>query len=98
MTKAHAACRESRTGHAAGSKIDQEVRPLRSSSLLVAGDFEIRARAHCRPCGKTRELSPDQLCGAADMDAFKELERRFRCTDCGDRAVTVEPIFHPDWR
>ena len=36
--------------------------------------------------------------GLADIDAFKKLERQFRCSDCGERAVTVESIFHPDWR
>src|SRR3954451_25146359 len=33
------------------------------------------ARAWCRSCGKTRELGPDKLCGAAEMEAFRELER-----------------------
>ena len=60
--------------------------------------FEIRAQARCRSCGKTRELTGDELHGAADMDAFKELARRLRCTDCGQRTVSVEPIFHPNWR
>ena len=54
-------------------------------------DFEIRVRAMCRWCGKTRELGPDELLGAADMDAFKELERRFRCSDCGERRSSIEP-------
>ena len=61
-------------------------------------DFEIRAQARCRSCGKTRELSGEELHGAASIDAFKELEGRLRCTDCGERAVSVEPKFHPDWR
>jgi hypothetical protein len=69
------------------------MRPLRSP----CDDFEIRARGICRSCGKTRELGPDELLVAADMDAFKELERRFRCSDCGERAVSVEPIWHKDW-
>jgi hypothetical protein len=68
------------------------MRPLRSP----CDDFEIRARAICRSCGKTRKLGPDELLGA-DMDAFKELERRFRCSDCGERAVSIEPIWHMDW-
>jgi rubredoxin len=70
------------------------MRPLRSPP----DDFEIRARARCRACGKSREMAGEELHGAATMDAFKELERRLRCTDCGERAVSVEPIFHPDWR
>jgi rubredoxin len=70
------------------------MRPLRSPPESI----EIRARARCRSCGKARELAGDELCGAADMDAFKELERRFRCSDCGERAVSVEPKFHPDRR
>jgi hypothetical protein len=45
-----------------------------------------------------RELGPDKLYGAADMAAFRELEGRFRCSDCGERAVSIEPIFHPDWK
>src|SRR3954466_8874657 len=60
-------------------------------------DLEIRAQAHCRSCGKTRELAGDELHGAADMDAVKGLRRRLQCTDCGERAVSVEPKFHPDW-
>ena len=68
-------------------------RPIRPSLAT-----EIKALACCQACGKTRELAGDELHGAADMDAFKELERRLRCTDCGERAVSVEPIFHPDWR
>ena len=68
------------------------MRPLRSSP----DHFEIWARAICRSCG-ARELGPDELLGAADMDAFKELERRFRCSDCGERAVSVEPIWHKGW-
>ena len=68
------------------------MRPLRSSP----DHFEIWARAICRSCG-ARELGPDELLGAADMDAFKDLERRFRCSDCGERAVSVEPIWHKDW-
>jgi len=34
---------------------------------------------------------------AADMDAFKELERRFRCSDCGKKEISIEPIWHSDW-
>jgi transposase len=71
------------------------MRPLRSSP----DDFEIRARARCcRACGKTRELAAEELHGAASVDAFKELERRLRCTDCGERAVNVEPVWHSDWK
>ena len=40
------------------------MRPLRSPP----NEFEIRARARCRACGKTRELGPDELLGAASMD------------------------------
>ena len=69
------------------------MRPLRSPP----DHFEIRVRARCRSCGKTRELGPGELLGAADMDTFKVLERRFRCSDCGERAVSVEPIWHKDW-
>jgi transcription elongation factor Elf1 len=53
--------------------------------------------ARCHSCGKARELGADELFGAGDMDAFKELEHRFRCSDCGERAVSVEPIWHKDW-
>ena len=53
------------------------MRPLRSPPE----DFEIRARARCRACGKTRELTGQELHDAASMDAFKELERRLRCSD-----------------
>ena len=70
------------------------MRPIRPS----VETYDIAARARCRVCGKTRELTGEELHGAADMDAFKELERRLRCTDCGERAVSVEPIFHPGWR
>ena len=69
------------------------MRPLPAAPRV----FEIRALARCRACGKRRELAGEEL-GAADMDAFKELERQFRCSDCRERAVSVEPIFHPDWR
>jgi hypothetical protein len=77
--------------------LKKQMRPLRSSSIGAADDFAIRARACCRCCGKTRKLHPDKLCGAADMEAFRELERRFRCSDCGERAVSIEPIWHTDW-
>jgi Zn finger protein HypA/HybF involved in hydrogenase expression len=60
-------------------------------------DFEIRTRCRCRTCGKTRELGSKELHGAADIDAFKELEHRLRCTDCGERTVSIEPIWHIDW-
>jgi ribosomal protein L37E len=60
-------------------------------------DFEIRAHAICRSCGKTRKLEGDDLHGAASVEAFKELERRLRCSDCGERSVSVEPIWHKDW-
>jgi DNA-directed RNA polymerase subunit RPC12/RpoP len=59
---------------------------------------EIKAHARCGACGKTRELSGEELHGAADMEGLKELQGRLRCTDCGERAVTLEPTFHPDWR
>jgi hypothetical protein len=68
--------------------------PLRSHS--APEDFEIRARCECRSCGKARELGTE-LCGAADMEAFKELERRLRCSDCGKREISIEPIWHRDW-
>jgi rubredoxin len=61
-------------------------------------ETEIKAHARCRSCGKTRELSGEELHGAASNDGFKELERRLRCTHCGERALSLEPIFHPDWR
>ena len=61
-------------------------------------DFEIGASRPLPIMRKVRELGSDQLCGAADMEGFKELERRFRCSECGERAVSVEPIWHPDWR
>jgi hypothetical protein len=64
------------------------MRPLRSPP----DDFEIRARARCRACGKSRELAGDELHGAGSMDTFKELGRRLRCTDCGERAVSVSII------
>jgi hypothetical protein len=70
------------------------MRPIRPSLET----YDIAARACYRACGKTRELSGEELIGAASIDAFKELEARLRCTDCGERAVRVEPIFHPDWR
>jgi rubredoxin len=63
----------------------------------VPDDFEIKARASCRSCGKTRELSGEELHGAASVDAFKELESRLRCTNCGERSVSVQPIWHRDW-
>ena len=70
------------------------MRPIRPS----AETYEIAARARCRACGKKRDLSGEELHGAASMDAFKALEARLRCTDCGERAVRVEPIFNRDWR
>jgi transcription elongation factor Elf1 len=70
------------------------MRPLRSSRV---DDFEIRARCYCRSCGKTRELGPDELQGAADMDTFKEMERRFRCSECGKKEISIEPMWHSDW-
>jgi hypothetical protein len=45
-------------------------------------DFEIRAQARCRSCGKARELATGELLGAA----FKELERRLPCMRCRDVA------------
>jgi hypothetical protein len=69
------------------------LRPLRT----LPDDFEMKSVCRCRSCGKTRELASDQLYGAASMDAFKELERRMRCGDCGERSVSVEPIWHKDW-
>jgi hypothetical protein len=69
------------------------MRPLRSTP----DDFEIRLRASCRSCGKTRELSSGDLYGAASIEAFRQPERRFQCSDCGERSVIVEPIWHKDW-
>ena len=80
-------------GFGIGRVRSKGMRPLRSSP----DHFEIWARAICRSCGKARDLGPDELLGAADMDAFKELEHRFRCSGCGERAVSVEPIWHKDW-
>src|SRR6202012_2489235 len=37
------------------------------------------------------------LHGAVSMDAFKELEGRLRCSDCGVRSVSLEPVWHKDW-
>jgi hypothetical protein len=31
------------------------------------------------------------------MEAFKELERRFRCSDCGNKEIGIEPIWHSEW-
>jgi hypothetical protein len=70
------------------------MRPLRSPP----NDFEIVALCRCQSCGKTRELASHELYGVASMEAFRELEPRLRCTDCGNRDVSVEPIFHSDWR
>jgi hypothetical protein len=70
------------------------MRPLRPAPQAC----DSKAGARCRACGKTRELVAEELHGAANVDAFKELEQRLRCTDCGERAVSVEPILHPDWR
>jgi hypothetical protein len=44
-----------------------------------------------------RDLGPEELYGAANIDAFKELERRLGCSDCGERAVSIEPVWHKDW-
>jgi hypothetical protein len=30
-----------------------------------------------------------------DMDAFKDLERRFRCSDCGERAMAASAAADP---
>ena len=65
--------------------MNERRRPL-PARIAAAESLEIRALARCRSCGKTRELAGDELHGAADMDAFKELERRLRCSDCGERA------------
>jgi ribosomal protein S14 len=69
------------------------MRPLRSPP----DDYEIRARARCGACGRTGDLAGEELHGAASMDALKELERRFRCSDCGEPGITIEPIWHKDW-
>jgi hypothetical protein len=69
------------------------MRPLRSTP----DDFEIRARAGCRSCGTTREVGPEELHGAADMETFNELARRFRCSDCGKKDINIEPIWHREW-
>jgi hypothetical protein len=44
-----------------------------------------------------RELRLEGLNGSANIEAFRELERRLRCLDCGERAVSIEPIWHKDW-
>ena len=69
------------------------MRPLHS----LPDDFKIKVRASCGRCGKTRELSSDDLYGAASIEAFKQVESRLRCSDCGERSVSVEPIWHKDW-
>ena len=56
-------------------------------------DFEIRAQA-CRSCGKTRELA-GRTTWRADMDAFKELERRLRCTCCAVHNRKKNPASFP---
>ena len=72
------------------------------SSAGAGRRFPLNSRRILRPAGARRIHGI--LAGAPGeqfkrfMDAFKELERRLRCSDCGERAVSVEPIFHPDWR
>src|SRR5947209_7024157 len=70
------------------------MRPLRSSRV---DEFEIRARARCRSCSKVRELGPDELHAASDMDSLAYLARRFRCSACGKKEISIEPIWHRDW-
>jgi hypothetical protein len=45
--------------------------PSEPAAMQIAG---MPSGAICRSCGKTRKLGPDELLGAADMDAFKGLE------------------------
>jgi hypothetical protein len=59
---------------------------------------DIAARARCRACGKTGELVRRGIARHRQYGRLEELERRLRCTDFGERGVSVEPIFHPDWR
>ena len=92
-----------RSTPAAGGRNDfnkawQKHLALTSSRLLTLLTFAAGSRAECRSGGRTRELAGDEPHGAADMDAFKELEAPIPLFDCGERAVSVEPIFHPDWR
>jgi hypothetical protein len=38
-------------------------------------------------CEKRANSAPDKLYGLAGINALKELERRFRCSDCADWLV-----------
>jgi hypothetical protein len=66
-------------------------------NVYMLGNMEIQARCECRSCGKVRELGPDELHTASDMDSLAHLARRFRCSGCGKKEISIEPIWHSDW-
>ena len=62
---------------------------------IPEGDYEVRARCRMPLVWKdARDESARLVHGAADMDAFRELERRLRCTDCGERPSVLSPSRH----
>ena len=38
-----------------------------------------------------------ELHAASDMDSLAYLARRFRCSDCGEKKINIEPIWHRHW-
>jgi hypothetical protein len=48
------------------------------------------------PCGKMRELHPDNCAALRNMDAFRDLENP-PLLDRGERAVSMEPMGDTDW-
>ena len=66
-------------------------------NVYLLRNMEMKARCECRSCGKVRELGPDELYAASDMDSLAYLARRFRCSNCGKKDISIEPIWHKDW-
>jgi hypothetical protein len=48
--------------------------------LSESQNFELTALLSPWILRKEAEIHPDQLCGAADMEAFRKVERQFRCS------------------
>ncbi len=51
---------------------------------------------HNFDCRHQATFSFDEL-GVADDDIFITLKNRFRCQNCGEKDVAIQPIW-PDWK